>query len=316
MVFVRHRHHLAAAALLLLCGGLGEIKATTISTPPQASPTTDTPPGTCEFRTINYITDSLPQLCGKSSWSITNLTSATKFKDAEAKSMNENATSDTRTQAASVTTSITIQQESTVKGDQTSSTLSAVEEAATDLEGGELNEASFLSFEEWKKQTLEKAGQTNPNIGHKRSGDKKRDGEGIQNNLDSLGDEGEIDLDFGAFGSGNNGGEPLRAAELKEAEAKQDVQDQKDGGRQYRSKDAGKTCKERFSYASFDAGATILKTHQGAQNPKAVLIENKDSYMLSQCSAENKFMIIELSASQIYSVCLVHPLTLHRKISG
>ncbi|KAG4429449.1 hypothetical protein IFR05_015071 [Cadophora sp. M221] len=69
------------------------------------------------------------------------------------------------------------------------------------------------------------------------------------------------------------------------------------GGRkeQYRSKDAGKTCKERFNYASFDAGATILKTHHGAKNNKAILIENKDSYMLSECTAENKFAIIELS---------------------
>ncbi|KAF3342732.1 Endoplasmic reticulum mannosyl-oligosaccharide 1,2-alpha-mannosidase [Verticillium dahliae VDG2] len=63
----------------------------------------------------------------------------------------------------------------------------------------------------------------------------------------------------------------------------------------YRSKDAGKTCKERFSYSSFDAGATVLKTNTGAKNAKAILVENKDSYMLLECAADNKFAIVELT---------------------
>ncbi|KKA29484.1 hypothetical protein TD95_001607 [Thielaviopsis punctulata] len=61
------------------------------------------------------------------------------------------------------------------------------------------------------------------------------------------------------------------------------------------SKDAGKTCKERFSYSSFDAGATVLKTTKGAKNAKAILRENKDSYMLIECATKNKFVVIELS---------------------
>ncbi|KIN06178.1 hypothetical protein OIDMADRAFT_155064 [Oidiodendron maius Zn] len=122
-----------------------------------------------------------------------------------------------------------------------------------EADGGELNEAAFLSFEEWKKQTLEKAGQVNENIGNKKPfepGQKRRDPESVQSSFDSL---------------------------------------------VYRREDAGKTYKERFSYASFDGGATVLKTHPGAKNAKAVLVENKDSYMLSECAAENKFLIIELS---------------------
>jgi hypothetical protein len=63
----------------------------------------------------------------------------------------------------------------------------------------------------------------------------------------------------------------------------------------HRSKDAGKTCKERFSYSSFDAGATILKTNVGTQNAKAILVENKDSYLLMECAAMHKYVIIELS---------------------
>ncbi|PHH69688.1 hypothetical protein CDD80_6562 [Ophiocordyceps camponoti-rufipedis] len=62
-----------------------------------------------------------------------------------------------------------------------------------------------------------------------------------------------------------------------------------------RSKDAGKTCKERFSYASFDAGATVLKSAAGAKNARAILVENKDSYMLLECAVPLKYVIVELS---------------------
>jgi hypothetical protein len=182
--------------------------------------------------------------------------------------------------------------------------------SAEDLEPSELNEASFLSFEEWKKQALEKAGQANTNIGNKRAGigeNKKRDLESIKNNLDSVGDEGEIDLDFSSFRGGGSTEETSQTAENAGAETQEEPPEvEKTAKRKdhYRINDAGMTCKERFSYASFDAGATVLKTHLGAKNPKAILIENKDSYMLSECSAENKFIIIELSVRSLLEECI------------
>jgi hypothetical protein len=241
---------------------------------------------TCEARTINYITDSLPQLCLKSSWSAANGTHAKEQNATEAQAGDGIV-------GSSMGSAEEVSSTSPVEAESTAETREAV---ATDLETGELNEASFLSFEEWKKQTLDKAGQGN-DIGKKKAGDgKKRDSESIQNHLDSLGDEGEIDLDFGAFRSGGKGEETAHTTENTQAEREGESQEVEKRTRdQYRSKDAGKTCKERFSYASFDAGATVLKTHPGAKNAKSVLIENKDSYMLSECSAENKFIIIELS---------------------
>jgi hypothetical protein len=292
------------AALLL---SFSIVDATTITTVPKSTSTANNVPATCDFRTINYITDSLPQQCLKWSWSNSNATGstvsgamtnamATEEGQAEGTTIPGEVSGQDATQSAAGSDG----QESPASSESASSTsdlpptsAETAEESATDIESGELNEASFLSFEDWKKQTLEKAGQANANIGNKRSGG-KRGSESIQNNLDSLGDEGEIELDFGAFRSG--GSEEGQASEVKEpdAQASQDLE----GGRrkdQYRSKDAGITCKERFSYASFDAGATILKTHSGAKNSKAVLIENKDSYMLSECATENKFLIVELS---------------------
>ena len=62
-------------------------------------------------------------------------------------------------------------------------------------------------------------------------------------------------------------------------------------------REAGKTCKERFNYASFDCGATVLKTNAEGKNPSAVLVEHKDSYMLNECGAKGtKFLIVELCA--------------------
>ena len=183
--------------------------------------------------------------------------------------------------------------------------------SADELEPSELNEASFLSFEEWKKQALEKAGQANANIGNKKSGtgeNKKRDLESIQNNLDSVGDEGEIDLDFNSFRDGESSQKTSQTTENPGAETREEPQEVENTAKRndhYRSKDAGITCKERFSYASFDAGATVLKTHPGAKNPKAILIENKDSYMISECSAENKFIIIELSVRWRLEDCML-----------
>ncbi|KAL2068333.1 hypothetical protein VTL71DRAFT_16431 [Oculimacula yallundae] len=265
---------------------------------------------TCEFRTINYITDTLPQQCLKSSWSSANGTAVKAAEGADATttiSAGEGSGNGTATVGGDNAGSASSQEASQstgtsepISGEATNASPAseAAEAAATDLETGELSDTSFLSFEEWKKQTLEKAGQANANIGSKKSGEgRKRDSESFQNNLDSLGEEGEIDLDFAAFRSGGKEEKGSGKSQVEGEARGQEMQDVEGGGRkeQYRSKDAGKTCKERFNYASFDAGATILKTHHGAKNNKAILIENKDSYMLSECTAENKFAIIELS---------------------
>jgi hypothetical protein len=305
---VCHRSLLSAVAVaLLLFSGTG---STTITTAPQV---TDNPAvaTTCEFRTINYITDTLPQLCLKSSWSNANGTSATSTLFAEPtvtggeiiESLlgSGSAGGGTNSQTIPTEDSVSAAHTSAISTSQTTS--NTAEASVADLEPGELNDSSFLSFEEWKKRTLEKAGQADANIGKKRSGEgKKRDSESFQNHLDSLGEEGEIDIDIGFGGGGREDGkrEGSQRLEAGESDINQNSGEEGRGGKgrdHYRSKDAGKTCKERFSYASFDAGATILKTHRGAKNSKAVLIENKDSYMLSECSTENKFIIVELSVS-------------------
>ncbi|KAL2814604.1 UNC-like C-terminal-domain-containing protein [Aspergillus granulosus] len=177
-----------------------------------------------------------------------------------------------------------------------------------------LDNANFLSFEDWKKQNLAKAGQSAENVGGNRragaAGKDRRRPTRINNALDSLGEDGEIELDFGVFGADPSeatkpapswgahvlpGGDGAVQNHHADGDSAADAAGQgvpPAGGP--RSKDAGTTCKERFNYASFDCAATVLKTNPQAKGSSAVLIENKDSYMLNECRAENKFLILEL----------------------
>ncbi|TKA64195.1 hypothetical protein B0A49_06873 [Cryomyces minteri] len=166
-----------------------------------------------------------------------------------------------------------------------------------------LDNANFLSFEEWKKQNLVKAGQSPENIGQGRNPAGAPDGRrrpGINNALDALGEDSEIELDFGGFG--NTGKEDEATLTWESGTKGATPTSQGDEGSsatvpaspRSRSRDAGKTCKERFNYASFDCAATVLKTNPQCRSASSVLVENKDSYMLNECAAPNKFIIVEL----------------------
>ena len=168
-----------------------------------------------------------------------------------------------------------------------------------------LDNANFLSFEEWKKQNLAKAGQSAENWGARAGDDghepRRRPG-GINNALDSLGEDVEIEIDFGGFVNpatsmptvppGKTTVENHDSVEI-EGHVQEKALEEPSGSRR-RSNDAGKTCMERSNYASFDCAATVLKTNPECKGPNAVLVENKDSYMLNLCSAKNKFFIVEL----------------------
>lgn len=283
-------------------------------------PTTCSIPS-CPARTINYITHNLPQQCLRSSRSTllslnpsptgggphtaigaettsnhgsaseeTPLVIPTTTAYTEGQPTPPTHAEDAETVAQSTSTQPTPSAESP--------TLSTAP-VPTDLgPDSPLDNSKFLSFEEWKKQNLAKLGQSPDNVGHGRgTANAEARRRPINNALDSLSDDGEIQIDFTGFGGGRTddtdsgrmasgpNSEPsdtLSASESPTAIAK------------HRSKDAGKTCKERFNYASFDCAATILKTNPKSKSSSQVLSENKDSYMLNECSQTNKFMIIEL----------------------
>ncbi|PTB75466.1 hypothetical protein M440DRAFT_1312353, partial [Trichoderma longibrachiatum ATCC 18648] len=154
-----------------------------------------------------------------------------------------------------------------------------------------------MSFEDWKEMMLKETGQ-DPQDLHLRNSSGRQKGDRPSPDVDeALGEEGEISLTFD-YGEGE-GIRTRTYADSATSNTSDDADEalvSRDGKAPiHRSKDAGKTCKERFSYSSFDAGATILKAGPQAKNAKAILVENKDSYMLLECAAQNKFVIVELS---------------------
>ena len=294
------------------------------------APTT-TPPATCPSRSINYITHSLPQQCLTTSWTgkvNVQQTSGQELKQTADASVRDSHGSKDATIVADTTSKDNVQMlpltqptlphapvdtdsQDLGSGGPTSKTIKepkngvqGIQEIETDSDSP-LDNANFLSFEEWKKQNLAKAGQSAENWGV-RAGDgglepRRRPG-GINNALDSLGEDIEIEIDFGGF---VNPATSMPTAPPSKTTAENNGFVETDGhveektledpsGGRRRSKDAGKTCMERSNYASFDCAATVLKTNPECKGPNAVLVENKDSYMLNLCSAKNKFFIVEL----------------------
>ncbi|OTB07123.1 hypothetical protein M426DRAFT_318153 [Hypoxylon sp. CI-4A] len=266
----------AISPLLLLANGALAQPDSSASTPhdvAKSASNTATAEPTCESRTVNYITHILPQQC---------LTTApSPFPTPE--SVDATITPSSATA------------ESTVSATDNASTIGHEEEL--DEDGNDLTTGSFMSFEEWKAMMLEKSGQEALEPRNRKTKETHGEYPGGED-FDSLGDEGEVSFDFDAYSD--------RISEI--ASSTRPSQKEKENERQvekvtydeglaqgYRSKDAGKTCKERFSYASFDAGATVKKSSSGAKNPKSILVENKDSYMLLECQMENKFVIVELT---------------------
>ena len=217
----------------------------------------------CPFRTINYITHTLPQQCLRTGRS-------------------ENATEATPTlspaDAAEQTTRTTPTQDAELETDSP------------------FDNANFLSFDEWKKRNLARAGQSPENVGQKRaaSEQKPRRRPVNVNALDSLGEEAEIEIDFSGFGPPPADPNAADSTTPESRPATAPGEDKAAPSSWALSKDAGKTCKERFNFASFDCAATVLKTNKQAKSSSAVLSEHKDSYMLNECSADNKFLIVEL----------------------
>lgn len=322
-----------ATAVFLLCGLSSILTGHEIqSSPPgAASNLSQSALAVCPARSINYITDILPQQClSTGGMEIRRFAplrveeTTLGVKEVASATLNEKKVTGLPSpllQAPFLIPStggnVAVAQNANsathlVGGDLKSSATEASAQSASTVEMGldgvsdsPLDDAHFLSFEEWKKQNLAKVGQTLDNIaGRKEIGGRNpsRRPATINNALDSLGEDTEIEIDFGGFVNPGStaqvvpptgAGTRVNDSDEKLATGKAKVGRNLSGSR-IRSKDAGKTCKERFNYASFDCAATVLKTNKECKGSTSVLVENKDSYMLNKCSADNKFFIVEL----------------------
>lgn len=314
-------HAFAAAALLLLAITASGSQVDTGTSIPSV-----TGPSTCPSRSINYITQTLPQQCLTTSWASKpklqevspTETPSTSHRSVDAPSNTQDATipvpelqrdtqpaaSDSSTSSGSATAATSHQQGpasapfASEITQQAKTTIEVEQETESD---SPLDNANFLSFEEWKSRNLAKAGQSAENLGARAGGgaEQRRRPGGINNALDSLGEDTEIEIDFGGFVDPGNP-PPTQSpphhgtAQVSKGERSEDKSADEPSGPRKRGKDAGKTCKERSNYASFDCASTVLKTNPECKGSTSVLVENKDSYMLNICSAKNKFFIVEL----------------------
>jgi hypothetical protein len=259
----------------------------------------------CPYRTINYITHTLPQQCAKATWAAPGEPRPANDTGVEAAPApvlpspeDAAGSSPQRENDSPPTANPHVEEAEAVRG--TSDGTINVEPEQEQETDSPLDNANFLSFEEWKNRNLAQVGQSPENVGGRAvpSNQAARRRPVNVNALDSLGDDAEIELDFSGFGNPSEGDNPADngQAARQDKPATRTTEDEKKAAPSSwaLSKDAGKTCKERFNYASFDCAATILKTNKQAKSATSVLVENKDSYMLNECSAGNKFIIVEL----------------------
>ncbi|KFG83348.1 Sad1/UNC domain protein [Metarhizium anisopliae] len=235
----------------------------------------------CEARTINYITHALPQSCLTSSWRSPAPTSTASAVSQHGRDDGSDHGTDNQPSWPPTPTL-----------DHNATEVQATEPAAT----------TFMSFEDWKEMMLRRAGQDPQDLRSRRPSEHNTDDRySPESGHAGLGEEGEISLNFEDYGNGDHqkltSPRSARGDGVDEQPAPADALLYEEGkaATVHLSKDAGKTCKERFSYSSFDAGATILKTSPGAKNARAILVENKDTYMLLECDAASKYVIVELS---------------------
>lgn len=294
--------------------------AQSITTAPDTPPSS---PSTCRSGSINYITQTLAQQCVASnrtaapSWqSTSSQSSSQKPATASAERSQESATPAHRTEVthAHVTESSSDGQPSVERPSNAASPLGSEAPAVTisvgiDTAVGDdtdadtdqdspLDNANFLSFEDWKRKNLAQAGQSPEDVGQHRASDdmRWRARPGINNALDVLGEDSEIELDFSGFGGAQEHQQTQYHSKGPQNADRADVvpKDKPSSQQSARSKDAGRTCKERTNYASFDCAASVLKTNQECKSAASVLVENKDSYMLNICKVQNKYFIVEL----------------------
>ena len=316
--------HASTAALYLLAIASASVSTQT----PRSSTNTavvSTAHSACPARSVNYITHSLQQQCLKTSWAGKSKTLESTTDAKESKSdLKDHYLSHSAGTSRTPSASRTAQAQTTQSASDPSSrpselpliisvTEASVPPTSTDViktptttsiddheveNDSPLDNTNFLSFEEWKIRNLAKVGQSAENLASRDgTAEPRRRPSTINNALDSLGEDAEIDIDFGGFAKTGIAKPAIPAkVRLEDGESAKSGEHivEEGSSTRKRGKDAGKTCKERSNYASFDCAATVLKTNPECKGPTAVLVENKDSYMLNICSASNKYFIVEL----------------------
>ncbi|KAK9670802.1 hypothetical protein K7432_017440, partial [Basidiobolus ranarum] len=148
-------------------------------------------------------------------------------------------------------------------------------------------QSHLMPFDEWRKITLEREGQTLDSTPRARP--RMRSSSFSES---YLGDE---------LGEGGEQPPPVYEEHLKYPYQQQKQEEKvvpipspgenKFQQTLYFPEMTAKLSKERFNYASFDCAALILTSNPEAKGASAILVESKDQYMLNKCEAEKYFVV-------------------------
>ncbi|KAF9914853.1 hypothetical protein BX616_007431 [Lobosporangium transversale] len=153
-------------------------------------------------------------------------------------------------------------------------------------------ERHIPSYEQWRKQVLEKKRLTDYNDRKQR---KRKPYQ--ESSVDvAIGAEDELGFVFSNLDNNGNGkGGDNRL---------QHITDQLGNGPDLRQKPSSeiewikaeytKDPKDRFNHASSTCAASVVKASKDATSITAILNEGKDHYMLNKCSTKEKFFVVEL----------------------
>ncbi|KAJ2713540.1 hypothetical protein H4R19_002195 [Coemansia spiralis] len=87
--------------------------------------------------------------------------------------------------------------------------------------------------------------------------------------------------------------EQVEPVEPEDPEEPEELKEQPDAIPEHHRRDT-RALKDRFNYASSDCAAVVLKANREARGLTAILNPKKDQYMLNECAATNKHVIVEL----------------------
>ncbi|KAI5951477.1 hypothetical protein KGF54_004551 [Candida jiufengensis] len=132
----------------------------------------------------------------------------------------------------------------------------------------QINDCGFMSFEEWKKQKVVEANNNHSTTSSSTKISPAASSSSNSSNIEVNKSSQKIEKD--------TTDKALSLTNITQIESE------------------GKIYKDRFNFASIDCAATIVKTNSHAKGASAILKENKDTYLLNECSVSDKFVIIEL----------------------
>ncbi|KAF9928849.1 hypothetical protein FBU30_002058 [Linnemannia zychae] len=152
-------------------------------------------------------------------------------------------------------------------------------------------ERHILSYEQWRKQVLNK--KNKPAEVAERKQRKRKPYQ--ENAIDvAIGGEEEIGFVFPNLDNGNNKGDERAQIAGDQFGNGPDLKLIAGSDREWIKSEYAKDPKDRFNHASATCAASVVKASKDATSISAILNEGKDNYMLIKCSTKGKFFVVEL----------------------